>query len=321
MGTPQFAVPSLSALAESDSEIVAVYAQPDRPSGRGRKTAASPVKQCALEHGLPIHQPIDANSAASLELLRSLEPDLFIVVAYGCILSPELLAVPKLGAVNLHASLLPDYRGASPVPYAILDGKVETGVTTMWMDAGIDTGDVILQRRIAIGEEENSGELAGRLSEAGAPLLVETVAAIAAGTAPRTPQDKSVGRYCKKLKKSAGTIDWSRDAAAVSRHVRAMTPWPGAFTDLEHETDRGSERLPLRIERARPREALPDSAPVGTVRLGAIGAGEGVVVTCGEGAVELVTVRPAGKRSMPAVDWWRGLRIERGRLLPPLPPS
>jgi methionyl-tRNA formyltransferase len=321
MGTPQFAAPSLSALAQTDLEIVAVYVQPDRPAGRGRKTSPPPVKQVALHEGLPVHQPLDANSASSLDLLRSLTPDLFVVVAYGCILSPELLAVPKLGAVNLHASLLPDYRGASPVPYAILDGREETGVTSIWMDPGIDTGDMILQRRIAIGAEENTGELTARLAEVGAALLVETVRAIAAGTAPRTPQDRSTGRYCKKLKKGEGAIDWSTDAESITRHVRAMTPWPGAFSELEVGSAGGEAvRQPLRIERARVVDSPGGSAPSGTVRLAPVGdTGHGVIVTCGEGSVELVTVRPAGKRSMAAGDWWRGLRVSEGRLVPPRP--
>jgi methionyl-tRNA formyltransferase len=316
MGTPQFAVPSLSALAQSEFDVVGVYVQPDRPSGRGRKTVSPPVKVCALEHGLPVHQPLDANSVTSLELLRSLEPDLFVVVAYGCILSPELLAVPRIGCINLHASLLPDYRGAAPVPYAILDGQAETGVTTMWMDPGIDTGDIILQRRTPIGEEENTGELAARLSELGAPLLVETVAAIAAGTAPRTPQEKGKGKYCPKLKKRAGAIDWTQDAAAVFRHVRGMTPWPGAFTDLEY-TDANGEvaRLPLSVERVRVAGPENEIASPGKIRL----SGKAVIVGCGEGTIELIRVKPAGKRSMAAGDWWRGMRIPEGKLVAPLP--
>jgi methionyl-tRNA formyltransferase len=274
------------------------------------------VKVCATEQGLPVHQPIDANSATSLELLRSLEADLFVVVAYGCILSPDLLAVPKIGCINLHASILPDYRGASPVPYAILDGQDEAGVTTMWMDPGIDTGDMILQSRTPIDDEENAGELAVRLSELGAPLLVETVAAVAAGTAPRTVQDRSKGKYCKKLKKSAGVVDWSKDAVSVSRHVRGMTPWPGAFSDLEYEgADGNIMRLPLRIERARVADASVEIASPGKIRF----SGKAVIVGCGEGTIELVTVKPAGKHSMAAGDWWRGMRIPEGKLVAPLP--
>ena len=309
MGTPEFAVPPLAALAKAGLEPALVYSQPDRPAGRGRASTAPPVKEWALAHGLPVEQPLDANSAASLSRLRELEPDLFVVVAYGFLLSPELLAAPRLGAINLHGSLLPDYRGASPVAQALLDGRRETGVSTLWMDAGIDTGDVIAQRALSIGEEESAGELTERLSHEGARLLVETLHDVAAGRARRTPQDRDRGTYCRKLKKSDGVIDWSLDAERVARHVRAMTPWPGAFTDLEV-----GKTPPMRIlvERARAtREAM--AGGTGTVRA----VGNRVLAACGQGSAELLQVRPAGRRSLPAAEWWRGLRLEEARFVRP----
>jgi methionyl-tRNA formyltransferase len=321
MGTPQFAVPSLAALVEARLDVAEVYAQPDRPAGRGRKPAAPPVKLCAEERGLPLAQPADANAAASLARLRELAPDLFVVVAYGCILSPELLAVPRLGSINVHASLLPDYRGAAPVACAILEGAHGTGVTTMWMDAGIDTGDVILQRYTPIHPEENAGELAERLSRLGAQLLVETVRAVERGAAPRLPQDPQAGSYCRKLRKEHGVIVWQQDAERVARHVRAMTPWPGAHTVFEPEAAPGAPAAhgqALLVERARVRDRLARAVPPGRV-LGPdqVGHAEGVVVACQRGALELVTVRPAGKRSMPALDWWHGQRGAAGHFLCP----
>jgi methionyl-tRNA formyltransferase len=310
MGTPRFAVPPLAALAAARFEVPAVYAQPDRPAGRGRKTAAPPVKEWAAGHGLAVHQPEDANSPASLALLRDLAPDLFVVVAYGCILSPELLRVPRLGALNVHASLLPDYRGAAPVTGAILDGRPGTGVTTLWMDEGIDTGDLVFQRYLPILPEETAGELSERLAEAGAALLVDTLRAIERGAAPRLPQDRAAGSYCRKLRKEQGVIDWSADAERVARHVRAMTPWPGAQASFA-----GSDLL---VERARVLDLLPRAAAPGTVLGPAeVGPAEGVAVACGRGAVELVAVRPAGKAGMAAGAWWRGLRAAGGRFHAP----
>jgi methionyl-tRNA formyltransferase len=322
MGTPQFAVPSLAALAEARFEVAEVCVQPDRPAGRGRKPAVPPVKAFALERGLTLAQPEDANSAAALARLRELAPDLFVVVAYGCILSPELLRVPRLGSINVHASLLPDFRGAAPVACAILEGAYGTGVTTMWMNAGIDTGDVILQRYTPIQPEESAGELAERLSRLGARLLVETLREVERGTAPRAPQDLKAGSYCRKLRKEHGVILWAQDAERVARHVRAMTPWPGAHTVFEPEAG-GDGRAEahgqaLLVERARVLDRLVrDVAPGRVLAADRVGPAQGVVVACQRGALELVTVRPAGKRSMPALDWWHGLRGAAGHFLCP----
>lgn len=309
MGTPEFAVPSLAALVQAGYAPVLVYAQPDRPAGRGRTPSAPPVKVRAEALGVAVEQPLDANSQESLGRLREQGADLFVVVAYGFILSPELLAVPRLGAVNLHASLLPDYRGASPIAQAILDGRTETGVSTLWMDDGIDTGDILAQRAVAIGPEESAGELSRRLAEEGAALLVESVAAIEAGTAGRRPQDRSAGTYCRKLKKRDGAVDWSASAERVVRHVRAMTPWPGAFTDLAVP---GRPPARVVVERARA-AADPASGEPGTVRLD----GKRLLAAAGNGTVELVTVRPANKGAIQAADWWRGLRLEEARFVPP----
>lgn len=323
LGTPRFAVPSLAALVEERFDVAAVYVQPDRPAGRGRKSTAPPVKEWAQAHGLPVCQPENANADSSLGHLREIGPDLFVVVAYGCILSPELLAVPRLGSINVHASLLPDYRGASPVACAILDGAQGTGVTTLWMDEGIDTGDLIYQRYLPIHPEESAGELAERLANLGASVLVDTVRAIERDTAPRVPQSREAGSYCRKLRKEHGIIDWMQDAERVARHVRAMTPWPGAHTVFEPSGDGGEDAEQSRpqaviVERARVLDRVDREVVPGVV-LGAehVGPSEGVVVACRRGALELVTVHPAGKRSMPARDWWHGLHGDGGRFLCP----
>lgn len=309
LGTPEFAARSLEALADARFDIALVIAQPDRPAGRGRTLTAPPVARVARDRRLKLAQPENANAAGTIEELKALEPDLFVIVAYGLILSPELLRVPRLGALNVHASLLPDYRGASPIACAIEDGVAGTGVTTMWLDDGIDTGDMVLQRYVPIDPEETAGELSDRLAHEGAKLLVDTLRAIEAGTAPRHPQDRNAGRYCRKLRKEQGAIDWSADAERVARHVRAVTPWPGARAALGP--------IEVTIERARVFDLVARAAEPGSVLSAAeVGPSEGPVVACGRGAIELVRVRPAGKKSMAAGDWWRGMRASGGRFAP-----
>jgi len=309
LGTPEFAARSLEALVDARFDVVLVIAQPDRPAGRGRALTAPAVARVARERGLKLAQPENANAAATIAELTALEPDLFVIVAYGLILSPELLRVPRLGALNVHASLLPDYRGASPIACAIEDGVAGTGVTTMWLDDGIDTGDMVLQRYVPIDPEETAGELSDRLAHEGAKLLVDTLRAIAGGTAPRHPQDRNAGGYCRKLRKEQGVIDWSAGAERVARHVRAVTPWPGARTAF------GS--VEVTVERARVFDLVSRESEPGTVLSAAeAGPSEGPVVACGRGALELVRVRPAGKTSMAAGDWWRGMRASGGRFGP-----
>jgi methionyl-tRNA formyltransferase len=299
-GTPEFAVPALEATA-ARFEVLLVVAQPDRPKGRGRALAAPPVKTAAIERGLAAMQVESPNRPAALAALRALRPDLFVVVAYGAILSKELLAIPKLGAINLHASLLPKYRGASPIQAALLDGRAETGVSTMWMDEGLDTGDVIQARALSIGSEENAGELSARLATAGAALLVETLEAVEQGKATRTPQDSAGASVTKKIKKSAGLLDFAQPARRVHDVARAMTPWPGATALFGGE--------PVRFARTRiAPEASANGKPPGAV-LGP-GPSGGLLVACAEGALEVLRVTPAGKAEMDAQAWWRGLRID-----------
>ncbi len=306
LGTPEFAVPSLEALA-ARFDVALVVAQPDRPRGRGREIAPPPVKARAFELGLPVLQVEKPNRPGVVAALTAVHADLFVVVAYGALLSPVLLAAPRLGCINLHASLLPAYRGASPIQAAILDGRTTTGNTTMWMAEGLDTGDVILSREIAIGPDETAGELSTRLAVDGAALLVATVEQIEAGTAPRTPQDGAGVTLTKKIRKDDGGLDFMAPAVRVHDRARAMTPWPGAQAVYEGTS--------LRFERTRVAPGAADGTGEKDAAPGTIlgpGPEGGLVVACGEGWLEVLRVRPAGKNEMNALDWWRGLRTGTG---------
>jgi len=299
MGTPSFAVPSLEAVA-GRCDVVGVVTQPDRPRGRGRAVGESEVARAAAALGLPVIKTAAARDDTLRERLVALRPDLFAVVAFGAILTPALLAVPRLGSINLHGSLLPDYRGASPVHGALWDGLAGTGVTTLWMDEGIDTGDLILQRWVAIEPGDDAGVLAARLAATGAPLLAESLRLAHAEQAPRRPQDRKAGGYARKLAKADGAIEWALDAVTVWHRQRAVTPWPGATTAWR---DR-----PIQILKSRPEHRLVVGEP-GTV---VAAAAEGIVVACRPGALRLLEVKPEGRDAMPAADWARGARVEPG---------
>ena len=229
-GTPPFAIPALKGLLEGPDPVVAVVTQPDRRKGRGQKVIPTPVKELALQHGLTVLQPERVKEETFLERIGDIQPDLFVVVAYGQILPKALLVLPKHGAVNVHGSLLPKYRGAAPIPRAILKGEEVTGVTTMMMDEGMDTGAILLQAKIPIGERETGESLHDRMALSGALLLRETVQGMRTGTIHPTPQDPTLATYAPSIKKEDGTIDWKREAREIDRQVRALNPWPGAFT-------------------------------------------------------------------------------------------
>jgi methionyl-tRNA formyltransferase len=303
MGTPPFAVPALRSVARA-CEVALVVTQPDRPKGRGRAPAASAVACEAERLGLAVEKPLDLRTPEVRERLAALAPDLFAVVAFGAILSPALLAVPRQGAVNLHGSLLPEYRGASPVQRALWDGRASTGVTTLYMDEGIDTGDLIVQRWLPIEPGDDAGSLAEKLAELGGPLLAESLLLAADGRAPRRPQPDEDASYAKKLKKVDGLVDWALDAIAVWNHARAVTPWPGATTALE------GRRLLVTAAWPHHRLAVPE-AP-GTVLAVTR---EGVMVACGPGVLRVDRVKPEGRSEMAAADWARGARIAPGARL------
>lgn len=300
MGTPQFAVPSLEAVA-SACEVVAVVTRPDQPRGRGRSIEESQIAVVAAGLSLRVIKTARPGEPETLAALRGLEPDLFAVVAFGSILGRELLGVPKIGSINLHGSLLPEYRGASPVQQALWDGRTASGVTTLWMDEGIDTGDLILQRWEPILVDDDAESLARRLAAIGAPLLVESLLSAGRGQAARTPQDSAAGSYAKKLTKGDGVVDWSLDVEAVWNRQRAVTPWPGASTRL-----RGK---PVLLTRSRPWHRLDPGSPPGTF-LGTFG--EGVGVACGSGALQVLSLKPEGRSEMSGAAWARGARPALG---------
>ena len=232
MGTPEFAVPSLDALLDAGYEVVGAFTQPDRPSGRGHKLAAFPVKQRALERGVPVYQFERVRGQKGLDTMRALKPDVVVTAAFGQILSKKLLEVPVYGTVNVHASLLPKYRGAAPINWCILEGETVSGVTTMLTDPGIDTGDMLLTRQVEIGENETAGELTLRLSHVGAELLIETLAGYLKGEITPVRQDESQMSHQPMLDKEMGRIDWNRSAREIACQVRGLNPWPVAYTAL-----------------------------------------------------------------------------------------
>src|SRR6202521_4417399 len=236
-GTPSFAVPTLKhLLAQTDFEIVGVITQPDRPRGRGQEVSFSPMKEAALAANLPVHQPEKIRAPENEALLQKLAPDCIVIIAYGQIIPARLLPIPKHGWINLHASLLPKYRGAAPINWAIVNGETRTGVTSMRIDAGMDTGDTLLLREIEIGATETAPELAARMAESGAPLMAETLRGLAAGTIAPKAQNHAEASYAPMLKREDGRIDWRRPAMEIYNRMRGFAPWPGAYTTFRRQT-------------------------------------------------------------------------------------
>jgi len=289
-GTPEFAVPALRALVAAGHQIAVIYTQPDRPAGRGRQLLPSPVKFAAIELGLPVEQPASLRNPEAQSRLASHGVDAMVVAAYGLILPQAVLDTPRLGCINIHASLLPRWRGAAPIPRAILAGDAITGISIMRMEAGLDTGPVYLRREMQIGPHENAGEVQRRLADLGARCIVETLPAIAADRAVADPQDAAAATYARKLEKREAQIDWTRSAEEIGRAVRAFNPWPVAETSW-----RGQQ---LRIWRARHVEQRA-GAP-GTVLEASA---DGIVVACGEGALRIEELQLPGKRALSAGEF------------------
>jgi methionyl-tRNA formyltransferase len=302
-GSPDFAVPTLAALVEAGRRPRLVVSQPARPAGRGRRPQDPAVAGWARRHGLPVEQPERVREPGFLERLRSLEPDLAVVVAFGQIFPRALLDLPRHGCVNVHASLLPRWRGASPIQAALAAGDRVTGVTTMAMEEGLDSGPILLQEEVEIGPEETAGELSERLAGLGARLLVETVEALEAGTVTPRPQPEEGVTYAPRLTRDSGRVDWRLPAPALVDRLRAYTPWPGLTAELRGE--------PLKIVRAR---ALPDGAaePPGSF----LGPRNGALaVACGEGtALVLESVQRPGRKALAAADFANGERLRAGEL-------
>ncbi len=303
LGSPAFAVHPLEALVAAGHTIAAVITQPDRPAGRERRLTPPPVKLAAERLGLPVLQPATLRDPDVVAQLADLRPEAGIVAAYGEILRRNVLAIPPLGYLNLHPSLLPRHRGPTPVAGAILAGDQETGVSIMLLDPGMDSGPILAQSVVPLPPDARAGPLTDELFRLGARLLVETLAAYAAGALTPQPQDHTLATVTRMLKKEDGQIDWSLPAAQIERMTRAYDPWPGAYTQWQGRT--------LRLLRAAVRPEPPGEAPPGTL-LGR-GSEGGPLVATGQGALELLEVQPAGKRPMPGADWFNGLRDATGR--------
>jgi methionyl-tRNA formyltransferase len=300
MGTPQFAVPTLERVVEAGDRVLAVYTQPDRPKGRGQRPAQSPVKETALRLGLEVRQPERVRRPEVVEELRALRPDAMVVVGYGQIIPQSIIDIPRLGIINVHASLLPKYRGAAPIQWAIARGETRTGITTMLINAGLDTGDMLLKWETEIEPEETALELGTRLSVAGADLLVQTLRGLEAGTIVPEPQDDAQATLAPIIKKEDGLIDWKWSAAEILNRMRGFTPWPGTYTFF-----RGQR---FHIWKARATRA----DHCGVLRV----AGRKAVVGCGEGeGIELVEVQVEGRKRMAAESFLNGNPIHGDEVL------
>ena len=299
MGTPDFASASLKKLIDEKFDVVGVFTQPDKPKGRGMELCASPVKELALENGLPVFQPVKMRDGTALAQIKALEPDILVVVAYGRILPDDILAVPKYGAINVHGSLLPKYRGAAPIQWAVLNGDKITGVTTMYLASEMDTGDIIYTAETEIGEYETSGELFDRLKDMGAELLVKTLRDIDAGTAPRAPQDHSKASYVTMLDKSICPIDWNKTPREVLKHIYGLQPWPVATMELEGRT--------VRVFAAKYTDGKTEKMPGAVVSTDK----GGLEIACAGGETLLITeLQAPGKKRMGAEDYLRGHQIK-----------
>lgn len=298
MGTPEFACPTLRTLIERGEQVVAVVTQPDRPKGRGQQTLPPPVKLLAQLHGIPVLQPVKVRHPDAIEEIRGLKPDLIVVIAFGQILPKALLEIPGKGCINVHASLLPRYRGAAPLNWCIINGERETGVTTMLMDVGLDTGDMLLKRTTPIDPDEDTLSLHDRLSRIGAELLAETIDLAAQGRLAPEKQDDALTCYAPMLKKEDGLIDWGKDAPGIKNLVRGMTPWPGAYSYLDDKL--------LKVYRVQ--SASGTGTPGEVLAAGR----DGIEVACGEGSVIIHELQLEGKKRLPAAEFLAGCKLEPG---------
>jgi methionyl-tRNA formyltransferase len=300
-GTPSFAVPTLKHLfAQSDFQIAAVITQPDRPRGRGHDVSFSPVKEVALAANIPVFQPEKIRTLESEHFLREADPDAIVIIAYGQIIPERLLSIPRLGWINLHASLLPKYRGAAPIQWAIANGESATGITTMCIDAGMDTGDILLQRETPIGPTETSPQLAQRLSELGAPLMAETLRGLHDNNLKREPQDHSAATLAPLLKKEVGQINWQQPAQVIYNRMRGFTPWPGAYTHF-----RGTTCHLL----GQPASDSFSARAAGQILYD----GKELLVACGQQSLLYVShVKPEGRKQVSAVDFANGVHLRSG---------
>lgn len=300
MGTPDFAVGTLEEIIKAGHEVVLVVSQPDKAVGRSKALKYTPVKACAIEHGIEVYQPQRVRDAECVEYLHSYAPDIIIVEAFGQIIPKEILDMPRFGCINVHASLLPKYRGAAPIQWAVINGDAVSGVTTQRMNEGIDTGDMILKEEVVLREDETGGSLFERLAAVGAKLCVQTMAEIEAGTAVYTPQDNAKATHTAKIHKELGSINWMNDAKSIECLIRGLDPWPSAYTRLGEKT--------LKIWRAHVVPAEPQAAPGCIIKAGK----EGIFVQTGDGILVLTEVQMEGKKRMPVEAFLNGNPVEAG---------
>lgn len=303
MGTPDFAVGTLEAIIKAGHEVAAVVTQLDKPKGRGKNMQFTPVKEVAVANEVPVYQPVRVKEPEFVEELQKLNPDVIVVVAFGQILPKAILDMPKYGCVNVHASLLPKYRGAAPIQWAVIDGEAESGVTTMLMDEGLDTGDMLLKTVVPLDKEETGGSLHDKLAKAGAQLLIKTLEDLEAGTIERTRQDDALSNYAKMLDKHLGAIDFSKSALEIERLIRGLNPWPSAFTQVNGKT------LKIWSATVVDREVPGENGEVVEVTK------DRILVKTGKGILQLNEVQLEGKKRMEVDAFLRGYPLQQGTIL------
>lgn len=303
MGTPDFSVPTLEEIVKAGHQVAAVVTQPDKPKGRGNAVSYPPVKVKAMEYNIPVYQPVKVKEESFVEILKEIAPDVMVVIAFGQILTKAVLDIPKYGCINVHASLLPKYRGASPIQWAVIDGEKESGITTMYMDVGLDTGDMILQKVIPLDEKETGGSLHDKLSLLGGSLLLETLRQLEEGTAIRIKQEDSRSNYVKVLKKEMGRIDFHKSAKEIERLIRGLDPWPSAFTTLHEKT--------LKIWEA---EVLEEEYKGNNGEVIEV-TKDSIIVKTGEGALAITCLQMEGKKRMSTTAFLLGYSVSVGTCL------
>lgn len=303
MGTSDFAVPSLNTLIASPHQVAGVITQPDRPRGRGKKLGISPIKKVAQKHGIPLNQPERVKADNAIEQVKAWQPDLIVVVSYGQIIPLELINYPRYGCVNVHASLLPRYRGAAPIQRSIMNGDNVSGVTTMYMDEGLDTGDIILQTPVVIADSYDHGQLEAILAEKGAELLRETIDHLVRGTAPRLQQDSSQANYAHRIMSEDEKIDWSHTAIAIHNQIRALSPKPGGWFMINDDK--------MKVFKSRIVDTLESGVISQVVEISR----DGFRVQCGKGIIEILEIQREGKKRIPARDFLRGYQLDFGTVL------
>lgn len=297
MGTPDFAVPTLESLIKGGHEVIAAVTQPDKPKGRGKAVLMTPVKEKALEYGIPVYQPVKAREPEFVALLEEMKPDAIVVVAFGQLLPKEILDIPKYGCINVHASLLPKYRGAAPIQWAVIDGEAVSGVTTMLMDEGLDTGDMLEKVEYTLAPDETGGSLFDRLSALGGELILSTLEKVENGTITRTPQGEATTAYAKMLQKSMGKIDWSMEAEKIERLIRGLNPWPSAYTSLNGKT--------VKIWAANVEEGTVTGHP-GQVTV----TKDKLIAETGKNFLSITELQLEGKKRMETAAFLRGFAVE-----------